>query len=364
MTDLPPTENPTSNPPDKTDVPPATDRQRLTSDELIALFVALVGIGSIFFWIIQPKESPIDFAALTSGAPFANGTAPDNATGNSAESVINSSTPSATQPPANANAAIDPTAPATEDASSQARRPSMDSQTPTAGISNSGVKQLANGQPGNAPQAIASSAPQPSAAPTVTTLVPSLDNPGKPKAFTDVPETFWARQPIAALSSRGILDGFKDGSFQPNKPITRAEFAGILGKAFEKTKTKPAIQFQDIKPDYWATTAIDESIQAGFMTGYPKQQFKPDQLIPRVQMLVAIVTGLGLTPSGDPMQVLAKYRDVQDIPKWAIPKVAAAEAAGLLRTSQNTLTPNQPATRADAATYIYQALIKEGKIKP
>ncbi|MGI0491683.1 S-layer homology domain-containing protein [Alkalinema pantanalense CENA528] len=358
MTDLPPSENSTSNPLDNADLPPEIDRHRLTSDELIALFLALVGIGSIFFWIIQQKQSPIYFSALTSGSPFANGTTPRSGTTNSSEATANSANQPANQIAAapsnaisaeNANGTIGSVAPSAQPAPSEVSSGMLTTQKPTTGLPN-----------GATPSPIASPAPQAVSQPTA----PSLENPGKPKAFTDVPESFWARQPILALSSRGILDGFKDGSFQPNKPITRAEFAGILGKAFEKAKTKPAIQFQDVKSDYWAATAIDESIQTGFMTGYPQQQFQPDQRIPRVQMLVAIVTGLGLTNSGDPIQVLSKYSDVQAVPKWAIPKVAAAEAAGLLGTSQNTLTPNQPATRADAATYIYQALVKEGKIKP
>ncbi|MEB3293778.1 MAG: S-layer homology domain-containing protein, partial [Synechococcales bacterium] len=71
-----------------------------------------------------------------------------------------------------------------------------------------------------------------------------------------------------------------------------------------------------------------------------------------------------LKPQGDPVQALSPYTDAQAVPKWATPKLATAINAGIVGQEDDRLEPNKPATRADAAAYIYQALVKEGKIKP
>lgn len=205
--------------------------------------------------------------------------------------------------------------------------------------------------------------PQPAAAPIAANRG-TVENPGKPKSFSDVPDDFWAKPAIVALSSRGIISGLDNNTFQPDKQITRAEFAAIIQKGFEKTKVKDAMKFTDIKGGYWAATAIDEATQTGFMMGYPEGVFKPDQSIPRLEMLSAIATGMNLKPNSDPVQILSKYSDGEDMPKWAISKVSSAVEAGLISPNATQLGPNKIATRADAASYIYQALIKEGKIKP
>jgi S-layer homology domain len=183
------------------------------------------------------------------------------------------------------------------------------------------------------------------------------------KQFKDVPATAAIAPYVAVLSSRGLLDGFDDNTFLPDKPITRAEFARILGKAFEKPRSKKAVGYKDVTPADANAKSIAEATVTGFMTGFTDGTFRPDIQIPRVQMQTAIVTGLGLGPNGDPVQALQTYSDLKDVPKWAVPKVAAAVAAGIIPSkTATTLVPNQPATRGEAAVMIHEALVKEGKL--
>jgi len=180
-----------------------------------------------------------------------------------------------------------------------------------------------------------------------------------------VPPTYWAAPYIIALTQRGVLGGFPGGTFQPDKPVTRAEFAGIVSRAFDQAPTQPSLQFEDIAPTYWANAAIEKSVQTGFMNGYPGEVFRPDQPILLSQLQVALITGLNLPTPANPEQVVGKYADAQEVPKWAVDKVAAAIESGLVTNypDSNKLNPNRSATRADAAALVYEALAKQGKVK-
>ena len=107
--------------------------------------------------------------------------------------------------------------------------------------------------------------------------------------------------------------------------------------------------------------------QTGFMKGYSEDEFRPVENIPRYQVLVALATGLGLEPSGDPLFILQNFSDRDKIPQWAISQVAAATEAGLAVNRPNfdlqSLRPEEPATRAEVAAMIYQTLQQLGTVE-
>jgi len=187
-----------------------------------------------------------------------------------------------------------------------------------------------------------------------------------PIAFSDVPNDFWARRFINVLSSRGIIKGFPDYSFRPNQPVTRAEFAAILEQAFNKQVGTQAIAFNDIPSQYWATPAINQAIGSGFLKGYPDKTFKPEQKISRVQVLVALVSGLNLKEPTSGDKIFSVFKDAKDIPNYAIGKTAAATANNLVVNypDPNTFAPNQEATRAEVAGMVHQALVRMGRVQP
>ncbi|GAA6620866.1 S-layer homology domain-containing protein [Scytonema sp. NUACC26] len=187
-----------------------------------------------------------------------------------------------------------------------------------------------------------------------------------PIAFTDVPSDFWGRRFIDKLSSRGIIKGFPDYSFRPNQPVSRAEFATMLQQSFNTKVRSKGLSFEDISEQYWAAPAIDRAISAGFLKGYPDKTFKPQQKISRVQVLVAIASGLNLKQSSPSEQVLSVYEDVKEIPQYAIAKVAAATENSIVVNYPDAkfLAPNKEATRAEVAAMIHQALVRTGRLQP
>ncbi|MBD2340451.1 DUF1565 domain-containing protein [Calothrix sp. FACHB-156] len=186
-------------------------------------------------------------------------------------------------------------------------------------------------------------------------------NVGGATAFNDVPTGYWAKAYIEALSSQKIIAGFPDGTFKPNDPVTRAQFATIVTKALAPASKRPAISFKDVPSNFWAYAAIQSAYQSQFVSGYPDGTFKPQQQIPRVQALVALASGLGLT--ADNQNILTFYSDAAQIPKYALNQVAAATARQLVINypTVKQLNPNRDATRAEVAAFVYQALVNAGR---
>lgn len=183
-------------------------------------------------------------------------------------------------------------------------------------------------------------------------------------SFSDVSPDYWASEYIQKLAASGIISGFPDGTFRPEAPVTRAQFAAILRQAFPPSQADSAQPFRDVPADYWAAEAIQAARMANFLSGYPGNLFYPQQTIPRVQAIVSLASGLdyAIADTG----VLSYYTDAQAIPDYAIAQVSGATEAGVVVSYPipTRLNPNQSASRADIAALIYQALVQQGQAAP
>lgn len=179
--------------------------------------------------------------------------------------------------------------------------------------------------------------------------------------FPDI-QTHWARSFIEELARRGIVRGFEDQTFRPNRALTRAEFAALLFVAFPRAGTRPYVPFGDVPANHWAVNAIRWSYETGFLSGYPGRQFRPDESMPRVQALASLAGGLEF-PSSGKVPLATLYQDNSQIPGWATGAIAAATVAGIVANypSLQQLKPLQLATRAEVAVFIYQCLVYLGQ---
>ncbi|PSR18151.1 S-layer protein [filamentous cyanobacterium CCP3] len=196
----------------------------------------------------------------------------------------------------------------------------------------------------------------------IITAAPVVAQTQTQTQFTDVSSGYWAREFITTLAARGIIAGFPDGSFRPDEPVTRAQFAAMVRQAFNQSSVRSATSFVDVPANYWAAAAIREANMMGFLSGYPGNVFRPDENIPRAQVLVSLSNGLNYTASNqNSVQV---YRDASQIPAYAVASLAAATERRLVVNYPDVqaLRPNQIATRADVAAFIYQALASQNQV--
>lgn len=183
--------------------------------------------------------------------------------------------------------------------------------------------------------------------------------------FNDVSANYWAANFITELVARGVIVGFPDGTFKPDSPVTRAEFAAMLQKAFpNQTKTRTAIAFGDVTANYWGKTAINNAYETSFLSGYPGQVFHPEEKIPREQVLVSLTNGLNYKTGNNADTILSYYNDDGNISNYARSNIAAATEKSMVVNYANLkqLNPNRNATRAEVAAFMYQALVTQGNV--
>ncbi|BAS57826.1 MULTISPECIES: S-layer homology domain-containing protein [Leptolyngbya] len=185
-------------------------------------------------------------------------------------------------------------------------------------------------------------------------------------AFSDVASDNWASPFIQELASRNIIAGFPDGTFRPNDPVTRAQFAALLLKAFPNAqRVNTPINFADVPSNYWGLQAIQTAYATGFLAGFPGGTFRPNDNIPRAQVLVSLANGLRYASTQPADSLLDQaYSDASSIPGFARNSIAAATERRIVVNYPDVrfLNPNQTATRADVAAFIYQALVSTGQL--
>lgn len=136
--------------------------------------------------------------------------------------------------------------------------------------------------------------------------------------FNDVAKNCWAANYIGYMQQFGIVTGYTDGSFRPNAPVTRAEFAAIASR-FEKL-TQGSKSFTDVLDTHWAVQYINFAATRGWVTGYADGTFKPEHSITRAE--VAAVTCRLLERSADQTYIrshIGELRTFADVTEshWA-----------------------------------------------
>lgn len=183
----------------------------------------------------------------------------------------------------------------------------------------------------------------------------------KIRKLTDI-KGHWAAEFIQELIRLGIVKGFPNRTFRPDATITRSQYAALMVQAFNPNALREPIQFEDIKQNHWGYQVIQQAYQSKLISGYPGKKFLPNQNIPRIQVIVSLVNGLGLTNEIE--ADLNIYQDSKKIPNYAKDEVTAATQNQLIVNYPKIekLNPNQSATRAEVAVMVYQTLVLIGKV--
>jgi hypothetical protein len=352
-----------------TAVPPSR-RKILDSDEKIAILIAFTTIGGLLWWIlggsIRNTFNFNNWQSFLAGSDLQNRTAQQIPRGSAVSPQTPASTPEITAPTTESDTQQQQLA--EPDSTIQSVKPKPRSIVPPVILPLPVPQTKAPEQP-SPPAAIAPTPPpatEPSPTPTTPPRSETPEALKTPKiAFNDVPTNFWAYPFVEGLRNKQLITGISEGNFEPDLPITRAQMASLIDQAFDLPPQQNKIQFKDVPVEDPATGDIEKAIQKGFMKGYSSDSFRPEENIPRYQVLVALATGLNLKPTKDPKQTLSSFPDAAKIPTWAIDRVAAATEKGLVVNYPNPqlLNPDRPATRAEVAAIMYQALTNLGKVE-
>lgn len=192
---------------------------------------------------------------------------------------------------------------------------------------------------------------------------PGIDNGSTPApahplstSFTDVAGSHFASTAITTLAQAGIVKGYEDGTFHPNAPVTRAEFAIMITRAFDLQSTQGyQHHFADFNPAAWYAPELTIALNAGVTKGYDANRYAPGQFIPREQsaiMLTNVLRQEGMPHAASP----AVFGDYHAITAWAVEAVNDAVANHIMNGyPDGSFKPHQNVTRAEAAQMIFDA---------
>ncbi|UJF36430.1 S-layer homology domain-containing protein [Paenibacillus hexagrammi] len=171
----------------------------------------------------------------------------------------------------------------------------------------------------------------------------------------------WSEQTVDTFMKLHIIEGYKDGSFKPDSPITRAEFAVLISRAFHITEDNASAPALSDVEDHWAKDAIESLAAVGVVGGYGDGTFQPDKTISREEM-VTILSRIVNLKSVQTDANTGSFTDVAD--SYAAQAIEEAANAGIIEGSEDgAFNPKQNSTRAEALTVILHALILNPEVK-
>ena len=160
-------------------------------------------------------------------------------------------------------------------------------------------------------------------------------NSTKSNSYSDVAAGAWYNHAVSTLSAMGIVKGDSDGKFNPNAPITRAEFAAIAARFDDKANTTTA-DFSDIA-SHWAKNEISAASNNGWINGYPDGTFRPDNKITRAEAMTLVNRVLKRLPETeeDLHDDMIKWSDNSDASQWFYLAVQEATNSHYYKAKEN-----------------------------
>ncbi|WP_214628404.1 S-layer homology domain-containing protein [Paenibacillus agaridevorans] len=206
------------------------------------------------------------------------------------------------------------------------------------------------------PTPSASPAPSPTATPAPSESPKPGQTPEPPRP-SDFPDTgnHWGRENIAQAVEQGIVSGYPDGSFRPDMPLTRMQFAIMLARSLKLDAALTDLPFADgADVPTWAAGELGAALHAGILQGYNDGTLQPNRAINRAEMVAMLLRAYPLEDDGTAPR---SFADSADIPDWAREAVSLASAAGIIDGRKpNLFVPSGTATRAEAVTVVLRML--------
>ncbi len=189
-----------------------------------------------------------------------------------------------------------------------------------------------------------------------------------PISFTDV-ANHWAKDAINDMGSRMVVTGVGSSTYEPNRSITRAEFAAVVVRALGLQKGTTESAFGDVTLTDWFNGYVDTATSYSLITGYDSTSYGPNDAITREQAMAIItrtmkIAGMNVSlTDSEESAFLSKYTDGASISSYAREGAAACLKAGIITgTSATEISPKDCVTRAEVAVMVQRLLQKSGLI--
>lgn len=166
----------------------------------------------------------------------------------------------------------------------------------------------------------------------------------------------WAQSEIQTMLDQGNVSGYPDGSFGPDRTLTRAEFMSMINRTFDFTDPAP-ISFLDVQPGDWFYNDVAIAVAHKYIAGYEDGSMRPNSPITRQEMAV-IVAQLSQLDMTD-MQVLLRFTDQASIPFWSRGALAAMVKAGYFNGFPDGALRGEIPTNRGMAAYVLARILHD-----
>lgn len=174
----------------------------------------------------------------------------------------------------------------------------------------------------------------------------------KVHAFEDLNPSGESTPYIEEFYERGLIQGYPDGTFRPQREISRAEFVTLINRTFGYTEQSGQLLFSDVKGNEWFAEQLRITNQVGYIQGYPDRTFRPSRSISRQEVAVVLNRILGYTPEG--------YTNTKDaITIWARNDVQSLLAQDIMFLQNGSFNGATPITREDTVISLLTILHKK-----
>jgi len=186
-------------------------------------------------------------------------------------------------------------------------------------------------------------------------------------AFADM-EGHWAKSAVNDMASRMVIKGMDETHFHPDAPITRAQFAAIVIRGLGLSENGTTSAFSDVTPGDWYMGAVAKAHEYGIIQGYEDGTFRPNRTVTREEAMAMIARAMQWTglrtevSSQDAAAILSSFTDGAEISGWAVHAAAAVVSNGLVQGSNAELHPKDEITRAETAAIVQRLLIQSNLI--
>ncbi|MBP1993822.1 DUF4838 domain-containing protein [Paenibacillus eucommiae] len=172
--------------------------------------------------------------------------------------------------------------------------------------------------------------------------------------FKDV-EGHWAEQSLKKWTSSGLIQGYSDGTFRPDRTVNRGEIIALINRSFGFSEQSP-ILFSDLSVSDWEYEDVGKAVKVGYVEGYADGTIGAKQPVSRQEAAVIITRLLGLevTEEGSAANV---FTDTKQIPQWSRGAIAAVALAKLMEGYEDgSFKPVNAITRAEVVVILERAL--------
>ncbi|RBW67599.1 S-layer protein [Bacillus taeanensis] len=164
-------------------------------------------------------------------------------------------------------------------------------------------------------------------------------------------ENHWAKEDILELNKRGIIAGVGNDNYAPDVPVTRGQFVAFLNRSLELSDVEEVPPFSDVPPEHLFFEDVQKAVAANLISGYEDGTFKPERKITREEMAILLDRALnskGIVTEGEPLP----FSDKDQINSTYIEPLERIYSLNLIQGYNNKFDPKGNATRADAAAVI------------